>query len=280
MGTSGYNKQNILHSVEDFMNDFYFRLIDHEFIKARIKEIKSKPVVCYSDYWDLTKKIGIHTSLPKQTEFWESAFVNYSETSIDGILFIFLLLSEGTIESKLKEIKSYLWTNIIHSKEPQKEKLILNLEQFKNIFFVYFSALTHIAVNTICNTKEEHEQNDLRIKEIFNENNIDDFVDRMMLKYSKKQFFINAGRFLDDNIELLTKDALIRETVYNIYTNIKPREIQVDEKVNILSDGNKEPVDINESISKLKKKSWCGGCCKKKPKIREEKVVKELKLFN
>jgi hypothetical protein len=280
MGTSGYKNQHILHSVEDFMNDFYFRLIDHEFIKARIKELKSNTTICYSDYWELTKKIGIHTSLTKQTEFWESVFVNYSDISIDGILFVFLLLSEGTIEEKRKELKAYLWTNIIHSKEPQKEKLILNLEQFKNIFFVYFSALTHIAVNTVCHTKDGQDQNDQRIKEIFNENNIEDFVDRMMMKYSKKQFFINAGKFLDENIELLTKDSLIREAVYNIYANVQRKEMSVDEKANILSDGNKEPVDINDSISRMKKKSLCCYCCKKKVRKDEDKEIKELKLFN
>jgi hypothetical protein len=288
MGTSGYKKQGILHSVEEFMSDFYFRLIDHEFIKARIKEIKSKQNICYSDYWELTKKIGIHTSLAKQTEFWESAFINYSDISIDGILFIFLLLCKGTTESKLREIKTYLWTYIVHSKEPQDDKLILNLEQFKSIFFVFFATLTHIAINTIFMAKEGDEQNDQRIKEIFNEANIDDFVDKLMLKYSKKQFFINAGKFLDDNIELLTKDSLVREAVYNVYVNIKISTIEADEKVNILSDGNKEPVDIDDSIKKIKKQKRffnCNFCKKKKQKTREEieeEAIKqrELKLFN
>jgi hypothetical protein len=263
-----YKKNLLLENLNDFMQDFYFRLIRKDFLIAQIKEFNSKTGKNYFEFWSITKLLGIHSELQLQVDYWESAYVQHFETSINGILFIFLLLCKAEAWEKLEYIKYYLNFHVNHAKEADAN-LIMNLYEFKKILFVYFSCVSVIPLNTFLKIKRSTmssqflEQFEKQLKEKFTDDNVQSFTSYILKDYVKKNFYVNAGKFLNEKIELLTNDKLIRETIFNFTTfksnswNVRgSKESNSQAVINKLNNNQNpgEEANINTEMKPLKSK--------------------------
>lgn len=215
------NKKNyMLDHLNNIMKDFYFNSIRLDFIISQISEF-NRSSKNYHEFWDLTKRLGVHQDLLFQVRFWETAYVSHSDTSLDGLLMIFILLCNGDTQSKLEYLKYYLSVNINKSKE-NDNKLILHSQDFKSILMVYFLSLSTTPFNTYVMVMNVNDEFSVRtVKEHFSSTVIKDFTDFILKDYVKKNFYINAGKFIENNIELLTSDKEIRKRIYNYKINIK-----------------------------------------------------------
>lgn len=217
-----YKKNYILRKIDDLTNEFYLKSISHDFTIAQVNEFNKKTLKNYFEFWSLTKVLGIHSNYTFQLFYWEAAyvFITNSNLNIIGILLVFLLLCKANPQEKIDYVKYFLSENINHSKE-RDANLIMNLYEFKKILLVYFSCLTFIPLNIYLKIKEMNKENEKEkatfeklIKEKFVEENIKIFTDFMLKDYVKKNFYVNAGKFFDENINFLIDDKLIRMTVY------------------------------------------------------------------
>jgi hypothetical protein len=278
------NKKNILEKLNEYMNDFYFRLIRQDFVVNQIKEFHNKTVKTYFEFWSLTKLLGIHTNLNFQVNFWELAYVSHADKNgIEGILFVFLLLCKADYSDKLRYVKSYLSVNINHSKEDDNN-LIMTLVEFKKILFVYFSCLTTIPFESYIKTQTNRnlESEDL-IKKKFHPDEIKYFTDDILKNYVKKNFYVNAGKFLDDKINLLVNDNEIRKKICNFVGSKKLYKKMSDEVDNTNTVENKiENEEINTEAKPLKtqnnkKKKKAVSCCSGSNSNKELIVKKDKK---
>jgi hypothetical protein len=57
-------------------------------------------------------------------------------------------------------------------------------------------------------------------KDIFSEKNIENFTLYLLKPYTKKNFYVNAGKFFDENIDFLTNDKKIRNYIQQHIKNI------------------------------------------------------------
>jgi hypothetical protein len=255
----------LLDKIDIVMTDFYFRLVRHDFVINKIQEF-NKSSKNYHDFWELTKLLGIHSHLPFQTRFWETAYVDHAENSLDGLLCVFLLLCNGDIFNKLEYLKYYLSVNINLSKENDLS-LIMHCQEFKKILYVYFSCISSIPLNTFIKVKKINDaSSEILSKEHYNEEVIKSFTDFIIQDYVKKNFYVNAGKFLDQNINFLCDDKIIRKTIFKFklsqsYLNTKK----------LTSDSNsartgRALMDIHSEEKPLKSnsKKSSGCCCRKK----------------
>lgn len=89
-------------------------------------------------------------------------------------------------------------------------------------------------------------------KDIFSEKNIENFTLYLLKPYTKKNFYVNAGKFFDENIDFLTNDKKIRNYIRQHIKNIN-NIINVEENINDLnnSDNNEEKTNnINTESEK------------------------------
>ena len=70
---------------------------------------------------------------------------------------------------------------------------------------------------------------------IFDENNIERFVNKLLEPYAKRNFFLNADNFINDNIDFLINDVAIRHKIikdYKAEMEIKNRKKKKKIKLN------------------------------------------------
>lgn len=220
--------------IEHVMSKFLYRVIRHDFVVSHIEDYIHKDLKSYYDFFNLTKVLGIHTDLHFQVTYWEDCYVNFvNKNGIDGILLVPLLLCNGARKVKLNYVKLYLAVNINHSKDKDAtNNLIINLNVFKKIIYTFFACLTHVACNAFIKSHEHDEneeyQNDDNLdcqemkfyKDIFSEKNIENFTLYLLKPYTKKNFYVNAGKFFDENIDFLTNDKKIRNYIQQHIKNI------------------------------------------------------------
>jgi len=277
----------LLDKLDIAMTDFYFRLVRHDFVITKIQEF-NKSSKSYHDFWELNKLLGIHSQLNFQTMFWETAYVNHSENSLDGLLFVFLLLCNGDIFNKLEYIKYYLSVNINLSKENDLS-LIMHCQEFKKILYVYFSCLSSIPLNTFINVKKIKDENSEKLsKEHFTEEVIKSFTDFIIQDYVKKNFYVNAGKFIDQNINFLCDDKIIRRTICKFklsqsYINSKKLTSDSNSNSNKTSRELLElnPQDKDKSFKSLSisKNNYSICCCFKCSKKKQKKKNTNSNLF-
>jgi hypothetical protein len=233
-------KKQGLSILNDQLSQFYFRAIKLEFIIKKIKEFNNS-TKNYNEFWNLTKLIGIHPDYKFQIDFWESAYVEYSDQSIDGILFVFLLLCKGDNLNKLEYIKYYLSSNINLAKE-NDNNLIMNRFKFQNIMYTYFSCLSFIPHNIL-----KKEKKDLIQSNFGDQKYIQKYTEKILNEYVKKNFYVNAGAFLEEKIFLLVDDSKIRKSILEFYKNDLSKT-KHDENKNVLESNNEErPLTLNNN---------------------------------
>jgi hypothetical protein len=207
------SKYSVLTQLNDLMNEFYFRLIHHDFIMSKITEFNNSNKT-YHEFWNLTKLLGVHPDLKFQVKFWESAFVQFYDLNLDGLLFLFILLSDAKTTEKKYLVRFYLSSRYNNSITNEND-LIMNLSEFKNILYVYISCLTTIPLKIIHEMRFDPEYE--KYKEIFSDNNIKNFTDGFIKSFVRKNYYVNAGAFFDAKFDLLINDKLIRETIFKEY---------------------------------------------------------------
>ena len=258
MGCSNAHFEDI---IEKIMSQFFFRKIRHDFIVSHIEDYIHKPVKTYYEFLTLIKVLGVHNDIDFQTTFWEKCYVTHTDKyGIDGVLFLPLLLCNGDIRTKLDYVKEYLSVNINHSKEANVATLIMTLNDFQNIIFTYLSCLTTIAFESYINVNSIEDSindstnvnTDKKVQELekfqqcFSPKQIEFFTKRLLRPYSKKNFYVNAGKFLQDSIFLLVDDNLIRNMIIEWYEKGKSQEEIVSKMKKELGDDESE--DNNEDI--------------------------------
>ena len=263
-------------TIEHIMSKFLFRVIRHDFIVSHIEDYIHKDIKSYYDFFNLTKILGIHTDLHFQITYWEDCYVNFvNKNGIDGILLVLLLLCNGTLKTKLNYVKLYLAVNINHSKEKDAvNNLIINLNIFKKIIFTFFACLTNVAFNAFLKSHENdfnEEQNEFYTnenvideeemkyyKDIFSEKNIENFTLYLLKPYTKKNFYVNAGKFFDENIEFLTNDKKIRNYIREHIKNInniinEENNVELNNSDNVINEENNNNVFNTENESNANK---------------------------
>ena len=209
-----FNSKNlILNDINDLMNDFFFRVIDHEFIKEKIEGFNNTNKT-YHEFWNLTRLLGIHPNLKFQVEFWESAFVKFYDVSLDGVLFLFILLCDAHDTEKKYLIKLYLSSRFSNTITNDND-LIMNLSEFKNIILVYLSCLTTIPFNILAKTRKNSDYNNFDF--IYSESNIKNFTEDFIKNFVRKNYYINTGAFFDANFDLLIDDNKMRKFIFDKY---------------------------------------------------------------
>ena len=174
----------------------------------------------------LMKVLGAHKDPKFQTNYWSDCYIYfYEKLGIHGILFIPLLLSKGSTDDKKKIIKKYLNEHINNTKEKitLNSNLVINLLEFKKVILTYVSCVSTRGLENVIKamdndkTQTEFLQNPEIKEEIknyrkyFSNHLVESFVDVLLRPYSRQNYYVNAGKFIDDNIDFLTDDKNIRQ---------------------------------------------------------------------
>ena len=271
----GNREKTFSDEFENYMKGFLFRLLRHEFVVSYIDDFFNQTEKSYYTFFILMKVLGSHDKLQFQSNYWSDCYVYfYEKLGIHGILFIPLLLSKGSTEKKNNIIKKYLNEHINNTKERlnKNSNLVMNLIDFKKVILTYISCISTRAFENVIKVIEKsiieskrEEVATLRI--LFSNRNIENFVDILLRPYSRQNFYVNAGKFIDDNIDFLTNDKTIRKrlkqfALRQIDTNKKIRELH--QKGLTIQGGN-----IQESL-KDKTRTRFSGIMTKKTDIEEK----------
>lgn len=215
----GNKQKTFIDDFEDYMKGFLFRLLQHEFVVSYIDDFFKGSEKSYYTFFILMKVLGSHDDLKFQSNYWSDCYVYfYEKLGIHGILFIPLLLSKGSSDEKNKIIKKYLNEHINNTKERlnQNSNLVMNLIDFKKVILTYISCISTRALQNIIKVLNDDQKkinepiiNELKKK--FSDKNIENFVNILLRPYSRQNFYVNAGKFIDDNIDFLTNDKIIRK---------------------------------------------------------------------
>ena len=210
---------------EGYMQNFLCRLLRHDFVVSYINDFFNQNERTYYSFFMLMKVLGAHTNLKFQTNYWSDCYIYfYEKLGIHGILFIPLLLSKGTTEEKKKVLKSYLNEHINKTREKLKpnSNLVINLLEFKKVVLTYISCVSTRGLENVIKAmdndikEEEFIKKPEVIKEIklfkllYSNQFVEEFVDVLLRPYSRQNYYANAGKFIDDNIDFLTEDKEIR----------------------------------------------------------------------
>ena len=214
---------------EEYMQNFLCRLLRHDFVVSYINDFFEKNEKTYYSFFMLMKVLGAHTDLKFQTNYWSDCYIYfYEKLGIHGILFIPLLLSKGSTDDKKKIIKKYLNEHINNTKEriTVNSNLVINLLEFKKVILTYISCLSTRGLENVIkamdnNPKEAEFLSKPEIKEeikkyrsYYSNQLVESFVDVLLRPYSRQNYYVNAGKFIDDNIDFLTDDKSIRLRLY------------------------------------------------------------------
>jgi hypothetical protein len=113
----------------------------------------------------------------------------------------------------------FYFANYINKSRDLEKKLIMNLYEFKNIITIYFSLISSVCINSYIKVYSAYDSDSLKLKQIFNTTNIISFTNDFLTDYVKKNFYINVGRLLDEQIHFLVDDKQIRKTIYLFITD-------------------------------------------------------------
>ena len=274
----GNSEKTFSDEFENYMKGFLFRLLRHEFVVSYIDDFFNQTEKSYYTFFILMKVLGSHDKLQFQSNYWSDCYVYfYEKLGIHGILFIPLLLSKGSTEKKNNIIKKYLNEHINNTKERlnKNSNLVMNLIDFKKVILTYISCISTRALENvikvidkiILETKRE-EVGTLKI--LFSNKNIENFVDILLRPYSRQNFYVNAGKFIDDNIDFLTNDKTIRKrlkqfALKQIDTNKKIKELH---QKNLAIQGGNIQASLRD-----KPRSRLSGTMTKKTDIEENSVT-------
>ena len=233
------NKQtNFNDKYEEYMQNFLCRLLRHDFVVSYINDFFNQNERTYYSFFMLMKVLGAHKNLKFQTNYWSDCYIYfYEKLGIHGILFIPLLLSKGSTDDKKKIIKKYLNEHINNTKErtTDNSNLVINLLEFKKVILTYVSCVSTRGLENVIKAidNDPKESSILKIPEIkteiksyrilYSNQLVESFVDVLLRPYSRQNYYINAGKFIDDNIDFLTDDKKIRLRLREF--SLKQREI-------------------------------------------------------
>ena len=235
---------------EEYMQNFLCRLLRHDFVVTYISDYFNQNERTYYSFFMLMKVLGAHTNLKFQTNYWSDCYIYfYEKLGIHGILFIPLLLSKGSTDDKKKIIKKYLNEHINNTKEriAVNSNLVINLLEFKKVILTYVSCVSTRGLENVIKAmdndpneteflKEEQTIQDIKeLRVLYSNQLVESFVDVLLRPYSRQNYYINAGKFIDDNIDFLTDDKKIRLRLKDF--SLKQRQIS-----NLLKKAN--PLDI------------------------------------
>ena len=276
----GNSEKTFSDEFENYMKGFLFRLLRHEFVVSYIDDFFNQTEKSYYTFFILMKVLGSHDKLQFQSNYWSDCYVYfYEKLGIHGILFIPLLLSKGSTEKKNNIIKKYLNEHINNTKERlnKNSNLVMNLIDFKKVILTYVSCIsTRALINvikvvdkTLLETKRE-EVGQLKI--LFSNKNIENFIDILLRPYSRQNFYVNAGKFIDDNIDFLTNDKTIRKrlkqfALKQIDTNKKLSELH---QKNLAIQGGNIQVSLRE-----KSRSGISATFTKKSDLEEQTNIEK-----
>ena len=214
---------------EEYMQNFLCRLLRHDFVVSYINDFFEKNEKTYYSFFMLMKVLGAHTDLKFQTNYWSDCYIYfYEKLGIHGILFIPLLLSKGSTDDKKKIIKKYLNEHINNTKEriTVNSNLVINLLEFKKVILTYISCLSTRGLENVIKamdnnpkeaeflSKPEIKEEIKKYKSYYSNQLVESFVDVLLRPYSRQNYYVNAGKFIDDNIDFLTDDKSIRLRLY------------------------------------------------------------------
>ena len=210
---------------EEYMQNFLCRLLRHDFVVSYINDFFNQNERTYYSFFMLMKVLGAHKNLKFQTNYWSDCYIYfYEKLGIHGILFIPLLLSKGSTLEKKKVIKKYLNEHINNTKERllYNSNLVINLLEFKKVILTYISCVSTRGLENVIKAMDNdpEEKKFLQqpnIKEeiknyrlLYSNQLVESFVDVLLRPYSRQNYYVNAGKFIDDNIDFLTDDKNIR----------------------------------------------------------------------
>jgi hypothetical protein len=171
------------------------------------------------------KVLGAHTNLRFQTNYWSDCYIYfYEKLGVHGILFIPLLLCKGSTDDKKKIIKKYLNEHINSTREKIRvnSNLVLNLIEFKKVILTYVSCISTRALENVIKAmdndpkestflKDPERKKEIKLYRVLYSNHlVESFVEVLLRPYSRQNYYVNAGKFIDDNIDFLTNDKKIR----------------------------------------------------------------------
>ena len=221
----GTTQKNFNDKFEEYMQNFLCRLLRHDFVVSYINDFFNQNERTYYSFFMLMKVLGAHTNLKFQTNYWSDCYIYfYEKLGIHGILFIPLLLSKGSTDDKKKIIKKYLNEHINNTRERIgiNSNLVINLLEFKKVILTYISCVSTRGLENVIKAidndqKENYILKDPEIKKeiklsrlLYSNQLVESFVDVLLRPYSRQNYYVNAGKFIDDNIDFLTDDKKIR----------------------------------------------------------------------
>ena len=262
----GNDKCTFKDKFEEYMKNFLCRLLRHDFVVSYINNFFTKNERTYYSFFMLMKVLGAHKDPKFQTNYWSDCYIYfYEKLGIHGILFIPLLLSKGSTDDKKKIIKKYLNEHINNTKEKitVNSNLVINLLEFKKVILTYVSCVSTRGLENVIKamdndkTQAEFLQNPEIKEEIknyrkyFSNHLVENFVDVLLRPYSRQNYYVNAGKFIDDNIDFLTDDRNIRMRLKEF--SEKQNEISKLFKDNILEKNKK--FDIQNKLTQIDKRN-------------------------
>ena len=295
---------------EEYMQDFLCRLLRHDFVVTYISDYFNQNERTYYSFFMLMKVLGAHKNLKFQTNYWSDCYIYfYEKLGIHGILFIPLLLSKGSTDDKKKIIKKYLNEHINNTKErtTDNSNLVINLLEFKKVILTYVSCVSTRGLENVIKAidndpkesaflKDPEIKNEVKLYRVLYSNQlVESFVDVLLRPYSRQNYYVNAGKFIDDNIDFLTDDKKIRLRLREF--SLKQKEISdllkkanpfdmissmncqrdknkidnnIEEESNILSNNN--ITNTNDNIKSSRNKLI--------PKLNEDNTNKKIKEKN
>ena len=236
----GTTQKKFTDIYEEYMQNFLCRLLRHDFVVSYINDFFNQNERTYYSFFMLMKVLGAHTNLKFQTNYWSDCYIYfYEKLGIHGILFIPLLLSKGSTDDKKKIIKKYLNEHINNTTEriTVNSKLVINLLEFKKVILTYISCISTRGLENVIKAmhndpKEsailKDNKDEIKTLRLFYSNQlVESFVDVLLRPYSRQNYYVNAGKFIDDNIDFLTDDKKIRLRLYEF----SEKQIEISESL-------------------------------------------------
>ena len=221
----GNKQKNFNDKYEDYMQNFLCRLLRHDFVVSYVNDFFNKTEQTYYSFFMLMKVLGAHTNLRFQTNYWSDCYIYfYEKLGVHGILFIPLLLCKGSTDDKKKIIKKYLNEHINSTREKIRvnSNLVLNLVEFKKVILTYVSCISTRALENVIKAmdndpkesaflKDPERKKEIKLYRVLYSNQlVESFVEVLLRPYSRQNYYVNAGKFIDDNIDFLINDKKIR----------------------------------------------------------------------
>ena len=221
----GNKQKNFNDKYEDYMQNFLCRLLRHDLVVSYVNDFFNKTEQTYYSFFMLMKVLGAHTNLRFQTNYWSDCYIYfYEKLGVHGILFIPLLLCKGSTDDKKEIIKKYLNEHINSTREKTRvnSNLVLNLIEFKKVILTYVSCISTRALENVIKAmdndpkestflKDPERKKEIKLYRVLYSNHlVESFVEVLLRPYSRQNYYVNAGKFIDDNIDFLTNDKKIR----------------------------------------------------------------------